>query len=229
MKRIIATLTLLLSCVMAAMAQDYVRLQNGATVYGSVAENGSMVRIVSATGDTFSFPKSQVTEVRKNAQPVLPETPPSTYTDISSQQSGWWFAAEAGLGMAMHNDTSAAASEVSITTGYRFSEYLRIGLGIAPRLYHQDLGEIEQNTIRVPLCLHVRGNFFSDRVRMFAPYWGVSAGYTPGEGFLSALGVGLRMGYPRSAFTLALRYAFQGINDPRGSVHLCGFRIGYEF
>lgn len=150
---------------------------------------------------------------------TLPEKPKrAKYVDYSVKQTGWWCAAQLGAGYATNGHVFG---QFDFVNGYRFSEFLKVGVGVSPR--------IGLNTI--PIYAQVRGNFISQEDTMFAFFWNADMGYAINGGIYASPSVGMRYGGIRHNVLLNLYYAFEG-QKPEVSdqlLHIVGLRIGYEF
>lgn len=122
--------------------------------------------------------------------------------------------------------------------GYRFNEYVRVGLGLGARYY------FDNNKVRstlsewaFPIFLNVRGNFIPTRYRDVVPYYSFDIGVTVRDGFMLRPTVGLRVGRERSAFLVGLGYVGQDLSTysrdnlrkTRRFVNFITLKLGYEF
>ena len=151
---------------------------------------------------------------------TLPEKPKrAKYVDYSVKQTGWWCTAQIGGGYA--TNTSQFYCQFDFVNGYRFSEFLKVGIGISPR--------IGLNTI--PIYAQARGNFISQEDTMFAFFWNADLGYAINGGFYASPSAGMKFGGIRHNFLFSIYYALEGqrpeVSD--SPLHLVGLRIGYEF
>lgn len=150
---------------------------------------------------------------------TLPEKPKrAKYVDYSTKQTGWWCAAQLGAGYATNGHVFG---QFDFVNGYRFSEFMKVGVGVSPR--------IGLNTI--PIYAQVRGNFISQEDTMFAFFWNADMGYAINGGVYASPSVGMRYGGIRHNVLISLYYAFEGQKPEMSdmSLHLVGLRIGYEF
>ena len=151
---------------------------------------------------------------------TLPERPKrAKYVDYSVKQTGWWCAAQLGGGFSA--TTGRFFGQFDFVNGYRFSEFLKVGVGISPR--------IGLNTI--PVYAQVRGNIISQEDTMFAFFWNADVGYAINGGIYASPSVGLRYGGIRHNVLFSFYYALEG-QKPETSdqpMHVVGLRIGYEF
>lgn len=156
----------------------------------------------------------------QNPHVTLPERPKrAKYVDYTIKQSGWWCAAQLGAGFS--TTTNRFFGQFDFVNGYRISEFLKVGVGVSPRL--------GINTI--PIYAQGRGNFISQEDTMFAFFWNADLGYAINGGIYASPSVGLKCGGIRHNFLASVYYALEGqkpevSNQP---LHLVGLRIGYEF
>ena len=160
----------------------------------------------------------------------------------SEDNSGFWMSAEAvgGYSCRLYNSNFSFA-EVDVTAGYRFNEYVRVGLGFGGR-YYFDNDKVRYNGSEwgFPLYANVRGNFMPTQYRTTVPYYSFDLGGTILDGFMMRPTVGLRIGQQRSAFLIGLTYTGQslkgytwnerGTKDPHFKfVSFISLKLGYEF
>jgi len=167
--------------------------------------------------------------------------------NYSTFQTGFWISAEAvgGYSCRLMNSNFAFA-EIDVTGGYRFNEYLKIGVGFGGRYYFDNSKvRFSSSEWSFPLYANVRGNFIPTAYRSVVPYYSVDLGGTIRDGFLFRPAVGLRIGQQRNAFLVALAYTGQGLQSyeyriPAGSpfilkekknkfVSFISLKLGYEF
>lgn len=170
---------------------------------------------------------------------ILPEKPTrAKFIDYSVKNTGWWIAAQLSGALATtSNNSKAGAYQVDIINGYRFSEFLKVGIGFSPRIYSSSVefprsdGKMIFGVYSLPIYADVRGNIISQEDRMFSFYWSADMGYTVNEGLFFSPGVGLRLGGIRHDMLLGLFYSLQEHRAEayKGVLHMFGVRIGYEF
>jgi hypothetical protein len=161
-----------------------------------------------------------VSTLAQNQGITLPEKPKrAKYVDYSIKQTGWWCAAQLGGGFS--TTTNRFFGQFDFVNGYRFSEFLKVGIGVSPR--------IGLNTI--PIYAQARGNFISQEDTMFAFFWNADLGYAINGGVYASPSVGLKCGDIRHNFLVSIYYALEGQRPEvsNQSLHLVGLRIGYEF
>lgn len=184
---------------------------------------------------TASAQENQVTR--------LPEVKGTSLQHVYSEDNtGFWMAAEAvgGYSCRLYHSNFALA-EIDVTAGYRFNEYLRVGLGFGGR-YYFDNAKVRYNSSEwaFPLYANVRGNFMSTEYRTTVPYYSFDLGGTILDGFMMRPTVGLRIGQQRSAFLIGLTYTGQSLKgfsynefggrDPHNRfVSFISLKLGYEF
>lgn len=171
-----------------------------------------------------------------SAQVRLPEKPKraSGHTDYQVEESGYWIGAFLDGYFASNGRSMAGAAQFNIVNGYRFSEFLKVGIGVAPRYYFKanaDFCGQNGQPFSVPIYADVRGNINAQYDAMFAFCWSADLGYTINEGVYASPFIGIRVGDIRHDFTVGFSYAFQGhkVADEDRPIHLVGLRIGYEF
>lgn len=142
----------------------------------------------------------------------LPKKPiTSKYTDYSEQNEGFWCSAGLSAGASFISSKSACVISADIIAGYRFGEYLRLGIGVSPRgLAAAEASYPESNRkMEVPLYFDMRGNFLPQNQRMFSPYWSIDVGYTFSCGAYCSPTLGLKIGGLRNDFLIGLSYVSQ--------------------
>lgn len=164
--------------------------------------------------------------------------------DYSTFDKGFWISAEAvgGYSCRIFN-SNFAFTEIDVTAGYRFNEYLRVGLGFGGRYYFDNKAvRWSSSEWAFPIYANVRGNIIPTMERSVVPYYSVDLGGTVQDGFLFRPAIGLRIGQKRNAFLVALAYTGQGLkgyedivggNNPREKkdrfVSFISLKLGYEF
>lgn len=162
------------------------------------------------------------------------------HTNLSKNNTGFFFAVEASGGVTVTGATVPMV-ELDVVGGYRFNEFVRLGIGLGPRYYINGdrIRAAKKEQWTMPLYLNIRGNFIPGDYRNVIPYYSVDAGYTIGDDFMIRPSVGVRFGSNRSAFLLGIAYLGQnmktGIINPDTNKEtkyfgsfLC-LKLGYEF
>ena len=168
----------------------------------------------------------------KHSGYTLPDQPKrAKYIDFPSLDQGLWFAAQATGAMAFGKSASFPIAQVDLIGGYRFNEFIKLGLGISPRLALAGAPGygFSGEAVSLPVYLDVRGNVISQESRMSVPWWSVDLGYSIPEGFYASPTVGVRVGGPRNNFIAGVTYIFQSVAAANTSYHAVGLRLGYEF
>lgn len=158
--------------------------------------------------------------------------------DYETFEQGFWISAEALGGVSCNfSGSNLGLGEADVAFGYRFSQYLKVGVGVGGR-YYINQGDMRRSSIKwaFPLYATARGNFISSYYRTVVPYWGLEIGGSIRDGFMWRPTVGLRFGEQRNAFTLGLSYMGQdlatlnksGKKTEKYTSFVC-LRLGYEF
>lgn len=155
--------------------------------------------------------------------------------------TGFWLSAEAsGAYTCFIGHANVPVTEVDVTGGYRFGEYLRVGIGFGGRYYiNNDKLRSRSTAWAFPIYFNVRGNFMPTDNRSVVPYWSVDLGGAVQDGFMLRPTVGLRIGQLRKAFLVGIGYTGQQLdrweikNNQRvgndSFVSMIHLRLGYEF
>ena len=153
-------------------------------------------------------------------------------------QRGFFMAAEASGGYSLNIDRpNFGYAELDVVGGYRFSEYLRVGIGLGGRYYANNADA--RNTSShwgLPLFLDLRGNFIPGEYRDVVPFWSADIGTTFPDGAMFRPSIGIRVGQERSAFILSVGYMGQCIRAYGGDgqadhpfYSFITMKLGYEF
>ena len=163
----------------------------------------------------------------------MPEQPQKSF-NIAEADAGYWCAIELGGGStAMENKKNVAMVGGSYAGGYRFNQYLKVGIGLGV-LYYPNSSNVRdtKNHLAMPLFLNVRGNMLSDEIRRTVPYWSVNVGTTLPDGLFMTPTVGLRVGEKRNAFLVGASYTIRHLKaHPSCIDNYSGvlLKLGYEF
>jgi hypothetical protein len=254
MRKLLFLVCATLLCSKIVYAQEYrdvIYLNNGNIIQGSIISiTESEIQTAAINGETYTFRNVEINKIDKGERlSKFPKTEASKYKDYSEYQQGYWIAVDAGLGVALDrfrkkSTTPALPIDFNLTMGYRFNEYIMVGIGGGVRYYAL------QNNHRVspdkndrkyawafPLYGQVRGAIISGESRIVVPYWQLSVGHTFNDGFMVQPAIGLRIGSAvRNHFTLALGYTAQRgylykspENYKYGNLHLMQLKFGYQF
>lgn len=166
----------------------------------------------------------------------LPEAPTNRarYIDFPSLDTGLWFAAQLTPAFGFSQSSSGPLFQLDLVAGYRFNEFLKLGLGLSPRFNPIDsagfpFSGVGGSPVSLPIYLDVRGNMISQESRMVVPYWNVDAGYSLMDGIYLSPTVGVRVGPMRNNFIVGLTYIFQNVASWNESYSAVGLRLGFEF
>lgn len=253
MKRVILLLCLMLSTLSlsAQQAQDVVYLNNGNIIKGEIISSSeSQVQIKATNGEVYTFRMVEIRRIDGGEQlESIPAASKTSYTDFSESNKGYWAAVDLGLGAALdkfnkNNTKPAIPIDLNVTMGYRFNEFLMVGIGGGVRYYaiqddlrfNNEAGN-EDFAWSFPLYGQLRGAFISGKSRHTVPFWQLSVGHTFNDGFMVQPALGLRFGTStRHHFTLGLSYTAQqgykfcgAANLEHGYLHLMQFKFGYQF
>lgn len=166
----------------------------------------------------------------------MPEAPKqSKYTEFTLRNKGYWWSADITVGPSIvFNERNLLTTGINIVNGYRFDDYLRVGIGIGAQ-YHAIHNDVVRNTNikwTMPIFLNARGNFMSQDVREIVPFWSVDLGGVIRDGFMFTPSIGARIGEQRSAFLISTGYSLRNINAKDGYNKTRSYivlKLGYEF
>lgn len=166
------------------------------------------------------------------------------HREYSKLSQGFWFSVEGAGGYSLNlsdNVDNAAMAEVALYGGYRFNEYVRVGIGLGARYYFSS-GNLRNRSHNwgIPVMFNVRGNFIPQDYRTVIPYYSLDLGCSVTDGFMFRPTIGVRFGERRSAFLLGLSYMMQNMQgwemgmdekkmDKTRSVSFLLLKLGYEF
>lgn len=165
----------------------------------------------------------------------------SVQEDYSENKTGFWIATEIGGAYSLRiSNPNFGYGELDVTAGYRFNEYLRLGLGLGARTYIDNSAvRVKKSSWALPVFANVRGNFIPTQYRTTVPYYSVDLGGTAPDGFLFRPSVGLRIGQERQAFLISVGYVCQQMTvlTPhkywdemrKTTLSFLSIRLGYEF
>lgn len=198
--------------------------------------NRLLAGLMLATGSLFAT--AQINHVNR-----LPEVDGKAqqYNEYTDNHTGFWIAGEASTAYSCRLfNSNFGYTELNAVGGYRFNDYLRLGIGIGARYY------FDNNKVRTdlsewafPVFFNIRGNFIPSNYRNVVPYYSLDVGGTIRDGFMVRPTVGLRVGRERSAFLVGLGYVGQNlttwqVSDARAGentkfVSFITLKLGYEF
>lgn len=165
----------------------------------------------------------------------MPQEPKqSKYTEFGLWNKGYWWSADLSGGASLtFHEKNLVTTGASFVNGYRFGEYLRIGIGLGAQ-FHVANNDVRNTDIKwtMPIFFNARGNFMSQEVREIVPFWSVDIGGVIRDGFLFTPSFGCRIGESRSAFILSIGYSLRTIDARKGyskTRNYAVLRLGYEF
>ena len=165
---------------------------------------------------------------------VIMPPPPSEIHNIADQDKGFWCAIDVNGGSTlMVNRKNVAMAGASFAGGYRFCQYLKVGVGLGVLFYPNNSDVRRSNSyVAMPLFFNVRGNLLSEGIRRTVPFWSVNIGSTIPDGFFITPSVGLRIGEKRNAFIVSIGYTFRHLKTRPGLAEYYSgafVKLGYEF
>lgn len=162
--------------------------------------------------------------------------------EYRDSNTGFWISPEVSGGYSCRlNHSNFSFAEMTVTGGYRFNEYLRVGIGFGGRYY------IDNSKVRYyssawsfPLFANIRGNIIPTEERDVVPYYSFDLGGSIRDGFLMRPTIGIRIGRNRSAMLVGISYVGQhlksyGYNEEGYKIakgkfaSFISLRLGYEF
>ena len=166
---------------------------------------------------------------------ILPEKPNRVaYKDYTLQNAGYWIAVEAyGGSMANFNKRNLQFAGIGVVNGYRFNEFLRLGLGLGIK-YYLNSKDVRSSSINcsIPIYLDIRGDIISQESRTIVPFWSCDIGGEIHDGFFFSPTLGLRYGEKRNSTIFGIGFSYNQLNtlkkDKEGRLLLFA-KIGYEF
>lgn len=135
--------TILLSAMLfagAAFAEDVIYLNNGVVIKGTVtSDDGNKVTVQTKSGATLEYKKLEIRKIDSGeslaAAPATPKR--AKYVDYDAKPNGWWCAVEVMGGGSVDANYNPNLYNIgfSFINGYRFNQWIRIGIGIGFRYY----------------------------------------------------------------------------------------------
>lgn len=166
----------------------------------------------------------------------MPKAPKqSKHTEFSLKEKGYWWSADVAVGSALaFHEKILLTTGINFVNGYRFDDYLRIGIGIGAQYHALHNDDIRNTDIKwtMPIFLNARGNFISQEVREIVPFWSVDLGGVIRDGFMFTPSIGARIGEQRSAFLVSLGYSLRTIDtkvNHEKTRNYIVLKLGYEF
>jgi hypothetical protein len=165
----------------------------------------------------------------------LPERPNRpAYKSYMTEDTGFWNAIELNGGTSLRfNHRNIQDVEVMYTAGYRFNEFLRVGVGVALRDYVNNT-EVRGTDIdwACPIFVNARGNIISQESRTAVPFWSVNVGGVVRDGFYFSPTIGYRFGQLRNSFLAGVSYDLEQLYvapGERSAENFVMLKLGYEF
>lgn len=245
----ISAASLFASSAAADTFEGTLYLMNGSTVTGIITEQeeDSQITIETNEGHVYHYTRSQIRKIDTSTHVVTPTVGKYTpaegdYVNSGRRDKGFWCAAEAVSGVSGRIiGKNFGYEEIDLVGGYRFNEYVRVGLGVGARWYWNNRSvRYDKAAWTGPLFINVRGEFMRRAQRTVVPMYSFDIGGTFRDGFMIRPGIGIRVGELRSAFTLTLCYTGQGLDrkawNLQGEVvkksafiSFVALKLGYEF
>lgn len=176
-----------------------------------------------------------VTSLAQSRQIIMPEeSQEKGFANLAEQEQGYWCGIDAEFGSTlMENKKNVASVGVNFTNGYRFNEYLKVGIGLGVLYYvNSDNVRVRKSHLAMPLFVNLHGNMVTEEIRRTVPYWSVNVGTAMPDGFFFNPQVGLRIGEKRSAFCIGIGYVLRkldSLSQNTSSYSGASLKIGYEF
>ena len=165
----------------------------------------------------------------------LPEKPKtSNHKDYRQEVAGFWSSAELDLGSSvMFKKKNLQNIGISYTGGFRFNEFLKVGVGVGVKYYYNN-NEVRHSDIKwtFPIYANVRGNIISQNNRSCVPYWGIKLGTVIRDGFFFSPTLGVRLGEHRDSWLLNISYSYNKLEvlpDVNTDCNFLLLGVGYEF
>lgn len=158
----------------------------------------------------------------------------SITADYFTYERGFWVAGEFRPSYTLlMSSSNSSVMELDVTGGYRFNDFVRIGIGFGGR-YYINSDRIRKGNINwsFPIYANIRGNFIPTGYRDVVPYYSVDFGGSIRDGLMWRPTIGIRVGQQRSAFLLGLTYTGQSlINNHNDRIYcsMLGLTLGYEY
>lgn len=212
----------------------WVQLNNGNIIKGSVEKTDTSVKIITENGSELSYPLVEINKI-SYTEPNTPNiSSSSSLNDYATYDKGFWMGVNfMGAYSLFLTEHCTPWAELSIVGGYRFNQYLKVGIGFGARYYFEN-SKLRERDIKwsFPILATVRGNIISDEYRTVVPYYSVEIGGTIQDGFMWRPTFGLRIGQSRSALLVGINYTGQDLiykTNKKRYVSSLGLTIGYEF
>jgi hypothetical protein len=166
---------------------------------------------------------------------ILPQKPKRPkYENYYENDKGFWNSTDAMCGVSVRlTKIDLPFFCFSSVNGYRFNEFLRIGIGVSIK-YYLNNDDVRYSSIpwTFPLYLDVRGNIIPQESRFIVPYWAFDLGQEIRNGMFFSPTLGIRFGENRSSYVLGISYSYNRLKAKNNSDkyrNFIGLRFGYEF
>ena len=188
MKKILIAILLLIPVLSFGQNEwTVLLLKNGNKVEGTVLSSDDYkVTIQTPGGQVLTYNRTEINRIDASV-PTDPKTVESPYKDFTIVKSGFWWGAALSVGVAIpYADYlhPVMPAEVNFSLGYRFNEFIKIGVGTGYRYYFlnnlkdSDYGRYKSNVVKekdgsfkqqyfknmcIPLFATASGNFIPNR------------------------------------------------------------------
>lgn len=215
---------------------DIIYLNNGNIVKGKIIDYlpNISVKILSESGAVYEYKSVEIRKI-ENGNVIKPEeSSRRKYVDYENNETGYWWSAELSGGIsAFYDKSNFGLTQFSVVNGYRFNDFIRVGVGIGAR-YYIDNNKVRRksNAWSFPIYADFRGNFVPQDLYRVVPYWSVDIGSSIRDGFFFSPTLGIRLGGKRSNMLIGVTYTGQTMNtkwDNSEFVSFFSLKIGYEF
>lgn len=237
-RKLVITLLMCMIGVICSWAQhghDVIYLNNGNIVRGTILKSANdQVEIIASNGETYVYPMVEVRKIERGVSSSERNRTKSEFIEYRQQFTGYWSSVEVDLGnMISLSGKNMQHAELNWINGYRFGEFLKLGVGFGVR-YYVNNHEQRSSSIRwaFPIFADIRGNFIPQTSRNFVPYWSFDIGGVVRDGFMMSPTLGLRIGEKRSCMLVGLSYIGQTMKRYDGERRFengISLKIGYEF
>lgn len=239
MKRTLLGILFLCSVGLSAQNRntDVIYLNNGNIVKGQIIDSvpNVSVKIKADNGAIYEYKTTEIRNIKGNEVIMPEESSRRKYVDYEDNEKGYWWSAELSGGPSIFYDkANMGYTQLAIVNGYRFNDFIRIGIGLGARYYIDNKKvRTKSNTWSFPIYANLRGNFMPQDVRRIVPFWSIDAGGTIRDGFFFSPTLGVRFGGKRSNMLIGISYTGQMMDtkwkSSKEMVSLLSAKIGYEF
>lgn len=234
-KNIIAIVASIFFCSTGFAEHAWVKLNNGSIIEGEVFASETEVVIDAANGRQYTYPLLEIYEITYE-RPTKPEVKNDPdLKDYLSYDKGFWIRGTVGGSYSLSiSHKCTPLIDFGVAGGYRFNQYLKVGIGLGGRAYLQNSQiRAKKSAWSIPLYATIEGNFINDNVLTCTPYYAFDLGGAFQDGFMMRPTIGLRIGQSRSAFLLGITYTGQCLDyyiDGKTKFVSClGLTLGYEY